>query len=83
MLACSGMMVKHRAIVNKYFFYRSPGNAEKKPGNVFPGLIEKLRLCNESGLEELLDFDFKKHSHNSLYKISDKLLSHKLDFVQF
>ena len=34
-------------------------------------------LCNESGLEELLDFDFKKHSHNSLYKISDKLLSHK------
>ena len=34
-------------------------------------------LCNESGLEELLDCNFKKHSHNSLYKISDKLLSHK------
>jgi|SRR5271156_136620 len=35
-------------------------------------------LCNQSGLEELLDFSFKKTSHNSLYKISDKLLSHKI-----
>jgi transposase len=34
-------------------------------------------LCNQSGLEELLDFNFKNSSHNSLYKISDKLLSHK------
>lgn len=34
-------------------------------------------LCNQSGLEELLDFNFKQSSHNSLYKISDKLLSKK------
>ena len=31
-------------------------------------------LCNESGLGELLDFDFKKSSLYSLYKISDTLL---------
>lgn len=34
-------------------------------------------LCNQSGMEELLDFNFKKSSHNNLYKISDKLLSKK------
>jgi hypothetical protein len=35
-------------------------------------------LCNQSGLAELLDFKFKDSSHNNLYKISDKLLSHKI-----
>lgn len=34
-------------------------------------------LCNNSGLGELLDFDFKKSSLNKLYQISDSLLSHK------
>ena len=35
-------------------------------------------LCKDSGLGELLNFDFKKHSHNKLYQISDKLLTHKM-----
>lgn len=35
-------------------------------------------LCNQSGLEELLDFNFKNSTLNNLYKISDKLLSHKV-----
>ncbi len=35
-------------------------------------------LCDKSGLEELLDFDFKKSSLNHLYRISDKLLKHKV-----
>jgi transposase len=35
-------------------------------------------LCDKSGLEELLDFDFKNSSLNSLYRISDKLLKHKV-----
>jgi len=34
-------------------------------------------LCNVSGLNELLNFDFKKSSLDKLYKISDKLLTHK------
>jgi len=34
-------------------------------------------LCNRSGMGELLDFNFKKISHNRLYQISDKLLVHK------
>jgi len=34
-------------------------------------------LCNDSGLSELLDFDFKKSSLDKLYQISDKLLTHK------
>lgn len=34
-------------------------------------------LCKASGLEELLDFNFKKISHKRLYRISDKLLTHK------
>jgi transposase len=34
-------------------------------------------LCNDSGLGELLDFDFKKSSLDKLYQISDKLLTHK------
>lgn len=34
-------------------------------------------LCRNSGLDELLDFDFKNSSHNRLYQISDKLLTHK------
>lgn len=34
-------------------------------------------LCKNSGLDELLDFDFKKSSLDKLYKISDKLLDHK------
>jgi transposase len=34
-------------------------------------------LCRDSGLEELLDFNFRKSSHNRLYQISDKLLIHK------
>lgn len=34
-------------------------------------------LCNNSGLEELLNFNFRKSSHNRLYQISDKLLKHK------
>ena len=34
-------------------------------------------LCNDSGLGELLDFDFKKSSLDELYQISDKLLTHK------
>jgi len=35
-------------------------------------------LCDKSGLEELLDFNFKKSSLNKLYRISDKLLKHKV-----
>ncbi len=35
-------------------------------------------LCDKSGLEELLDFDFKKSSLHKLYRISDKLLKHKV-----
>ncbi len=34
-------------------------------------------LCNDSGLGELLNFDFKKSSLDKLYQISDKLLNHK------
>lgn len=34
-------------------------------------------LCNNSGLGELLDFDFNHSSLHKLYKISDRLLSHK------
>lgn len=34
-------------------------------------------LCNSSGLGELLGFDFTKTTLHKLYKISDKLLSHK------
>lgn len=34
-------------------------------------------LCHESGLGELLDFDFKKSSLDKLYRISDALLPHK------
>lgn len=34
-------------------------------------------LCNNSGLGELLDFDFNHSSLNKLYQISDRLLSHK------
>jgi transposase len=34
-------------------------------------------LCQQSGLGELLDFDFKKSSLNKLYQISDQLLVHK------
>ena len=34
-------------------------------------------LCNESGIGELIDFDFNKISLNRLYEISDKLLKHK------
>ncbi len=34
-------------------------------------------LCNDSGLGELLDFDFKKSSLDKLYQVSDKLLIHK------
>ena len=34
-------------------------------------------LSNDSGLGELLDFDFKKSSLDKLYQISDKLLTHK------
>ena len=34
-------------------------------------------LCNESGLGELLDFDFNKSSLDKLYQVSDKLLNHK------
>lgn len=34
-------------------------------------------LCNESGIGELLDFDFKNSSLDKLYHISDKLLRHK------
>ena len=34
-------------------------------------------LCKDSGLEELLSFDFKKSSLDRLYQISDKLLAHK------
>lgn len=35
-------------------------------------------LCDKSGLEELLDFNFKKSSRNRLYRVSDKLLKHKI-----
>ena len=35
-------------------------------------------LCKTSGLEELLDFNFNEFSHNRLYQISDKLLTHKV-----
>lgn len=35
-------------------------------------------LCKRSGLDELLNFNFKKISHNRLYQISDKLLMHKV-----
>ena len=34
-------------------------------------------LCEDSGLGELLDFDFKKSSLDKLYQVSDKLLTHK------
>lgn len=34
-------------------------------------------LCKQSGVGELLDFNFNKISHNRLYWISDKLLVHK------
>lgn len=34
-------------------------------------------LCKNSGLDELLNFDFKNSSLNQLYQISDKLLAHK------
>jgi len=34
-------------------------------------------LCNDSGLGELLDFDFKKSSLDRLYQVSDKLLGLK------
>jgi transposase len=34
-------------------------------------------LCNDSGLGELLDFDFRNSSLDKLYQISDKLLTHK------
>ncbi len=34
-------------------------------------------LCKESGLGELLNFDFKNASLDKLYQISDKLLNHK------
>lgn len=34
-------------------------------------------MCQQSGIGELLDFDFGKSSLNKLYQISDKLLSHK------
>lgn len=34
-------------------------------------------LCNDSGMGELLDFDFSKSSLDKLYQISDKLLIHK------
>lgn len=34
-------------------------------------------LRNISGLGELLDFDFNRITHNRLYRISDKLLTHK------
>jgi transposase len=35
-------------------------------------------LCEKSGLEELLDFNFRKSSLNRLYRVSDKLLLHKV-----
>ncbi len=35
-------------------------------------------LCNDSGLGELIDFDFKKSSLDKLYQVSDKLLTHKI-----
>jgi len=34
-------------------------------------------LCNDSGLGELIDFDYKNSSLNKLYQVSDKLLTHK------
>ena len=34
-------------------------------------------LCNHSGLDELIDFDFKNSSLNKLYQVSDTLLNHK------
>lgn len=34
-------------------------------------------LCSDSGVGELLDFDFNKSSLDKLYQISDKLLNHK------
>src|SRR5208337_5147237 len=34
-------------------------------------------LRHESGLGELIDFDFRKSSLNKLYQISDELLPHK------
>lgn len=34
-------------------------------------------LCQQSGIGELLDFDFSKSSLNKLYQISDTLLNHK------
>jgi transposase len=34
-------------------------------------------LCNNSGIGELIDFDFKKSSLDKLYQISDKLLTNK------
>jgi transposase len=35
-------------------------------------------LCKNSGLTELLDFNFQESSLNNLYRISDKLLTHKI-----
>lgn len=34
-------------------------------------------LCNNSGLGELIDFDFKKSSLDKLYQISDRILKYK------
>lgn len=34
-------------------------------------------LCNDSGLGELIDFDFNNSSLDQLYRVSDKLLKHK------
>lgn len=34
-------------------------------------------LCNDSGLGELIDFDYKNSSLDKLYQVSDKLLTHK------
>jgi transposase len=34
-------------------------------------------LCNNSGLSELIDFDFTNSSLAKLYRVSDKLLTHK------
>jgi transposase len=34
-------------------------------------------LCNDSGLGELIDFDFNNIPMGKLYKVSDKLLKHK------
>lgn len=39
-------------------------------------------LCKTSGLGELMDFNFNDISHNRLYRISDKLLTHKTALEQ-